>query len=293
MEKIPKGKKQCSRCRATVNATNFYTSNNDAHYDEINEKNLYPKCKGCATSIVNPYEPSTFLPLLQDLDVLYDDDLWNSAIQKKADPSSGVAAGIKVVGVYLGAVKLGQYKGLRWADSAERGKEKARREAIAQAQSEQHRLRFAEALGTGASAQLANIDRDLLTEEEIAHIFEGSKPTQSSLIGGVESRAQLSVEGLKGEDETPRGTLSAEDAKYLSEKWGSIYVEEELLFMERLFHEMTLSFEITTASHVDYLKKICKASHKMEQSLDVNDIESYNKIARVYDTLMKSAKFTA
>ena len=31
----------------------------------------------------------------------------------------------------------------------------------------------------------------------------------------------------------------------------------------------------------------------MNQSIDVNDFEGYNKLAKVYDSLMKSAKFTA
>lgn len=290
LETQVKGKKTCTRCGSTLSLANFFLTMNPEHADEVNDgKYFYPKCKKCTTSIINVYEPSTYMPLLQDMNVLYDDELWQQTIKKKAD-SSGFATGVKVLGPYLGAVRLGQYAGLTWADTAERAKDKAHREAVAQAQSEAHRLRFTEALGVGASADLANIDRSLLSPEEISVIFEGSKPSEPELIEGAESRSQLSVGPRTG---AGRGTLSDEDAHYLSTKWGALYVEEELLYMERLYHEMTASFEITTASHVDYLKKICKVSHKVEQAIDVNDSDSYNKYARVYDMLMKSAKFTA
>ena len=53
------------------------------------------------------------------------------------------------------------------------------------------------------------------------------------------------------------------------------------------------SYEIKSASHLDYLKMICKTSLKMNQAIDCSDYEGYNKLAKVYDSLMKSAKFTA
>jgi len=53
------------------------------------------------------------------------------------------------------------------------------------------------------------------------------------------------------------------------------------------------SFDIQTPSHVDYLKLICKTSLKCHQLIDLGDIEAFQKMSKVYDTLMKSAKFTA
>ena len=41
------------------------------------------------------------------------------------------------------------------------------------------------------------------------------------------------------------------------------------------------------------LKLICKTSLKANQLIDLGDIEGYQKIAKVYDSLMKSGKFTA
>ena len=52
------------------------------------------------------------------------------------------------------------------------------------------------------------------------------------------------------------------------------------------------SFDIQGAARIDTLKKICKTSLKMDEAIDCGDIDSYQKLSRVYDSMMKSAKFT-
>ena len=52
------------------------------------------------------------------------------------------------------------------------------------------------------------------------------------------------------------------------------------------------SFDIQGAARIDTLKMICKTSLKMNQAIDCGDVESYQKLSRVYDSMMKSAKFT-
>lgn len=52
------------------------------------------------------------------------------------------------------------------------------------------------------------------------------------------------------------------------------------------------SFDIQGAARIDTLKKICKTSLKMDQAIDGGDIDGYQKLSRVYDSMMKSAKFT-
>jgi len=52
------------------------------------------------------------------------------------------------------------------------------------------------------------------------------------------------------------------------------------------------SFDIQGAARIDTLKMICKTSLKMNEAIDSGDIDAYQKLSRVYDSLMKSAKFT-
>jgi hypothetical protein len=53
------------------------------------------------------------------------------------------------------------------------------------------------------------------------------------------------------------------------------------------------SYDIQGAGHIDTLKLVCKTSLKANQLIDIGDIEGFQKMSKVYDSLMKSGKFTA
>ena len=56
---------------------------------------------------------------------------------------------------------------------------------------------------------------------------------------------------------------------------------------------MMNSFDIQDADSKNSLIFICKTYLKMNQAIDIGDVEGYQKLSRVYDQLRKSAKFTA
>ena len=56
---------------------------------------------------------------------------------------------------------------------------------------------------------------------------------------------------------------------------------------------MTESFDIQDADTVNTLILICKTNLKMNQYLDSGDIEGFQKISKVSESLRKTAKFTA
>jgi len=56
---------------------------------------------------------------------------------------------------------------------------------------------------------------------------------------------------------------------------------------------MTESYDIQTAGHFDTLKLVCKTSLKANQLLDLGDVDGAQKMIKMYDSLMKSGKFTA
>ena len=87
--------------------------------------------------------------------------------------------------------------------------------------------------------------------------------------------------------------LTEEDRKYLILKWGNYYKPYELVQLEQFYTEMEEAYDIVTPAHRDYLKLICKTSLKCNILINANDIEGFQKMSKVYDTLMKSAKFTA
>ena len=87
--------------------------------------------------------------------------------------------------------------------------------------------------------------------------------------------------------------LTDEELIYLRLKWGKTYKPEEWVRLEQLYTEMMESYDIQAAGHIDTLKLICKASLKSNQLLDIGDIEGAQKAIKMYDSLMKSGKFTA
>ncbi|HJG96722.1 MAG TPA: hypothetical protein K8V90_06435 [Romboutsia timonensis] len=76
-------------------------------------------------------------------------------------------------------------------------------------------------------------------------------------------------------------------------RWGTNYTKEQIRKLENFSKDMQNSYDVKTASHKDYLHKICKVSLKMDEALDNDNIGEFQKLSQVYDTLMKSAKFTA
>lgn len=60
-----------------------------------------------------------------------------------------------------------------------------------------------------------------------------------------------------------------------------------------MYNEMTHSFDIQDADTINTLLLICKTNLKMNQALDIGDLDGYQKLSRVSESLRKSAKFTA
>jgi hypothetical protein len=56
---------------------------------------------------------------------------------------------------------------------------------------------------------------------------------------------------------------------------------------------MMSSYDVQGAGHIDTLKLLCKTSLKANQLIDMGDVEGFQKMSKVYDSLMKSGNFTA
>jgi hypothetical protein len=91
----------------------------------------------------------------------------------------------------------------------------------------------------------------------------------------------------------PAAQLTQEDKIYLAMKWGKLYKPAEWLALEKDYKEMTDSFDIQDADSKNTLILLCKTNLKANQSIDCGDIEGYQKLAKVSESLRKTAKFTA
>lgn len=277
----------CSKCRKTMADTNFYTYKNQEKCE---------LCKGCLTMHINNWEPDTYLWLLEKFDVPYIEAEWNTLRDRAYQKDPYKMNGMSVFGKYLSKMKLKQWKEFTWADT-ERLKLEAEEKA--------------KLYGKGPDLAAEELER-IKTQFENGEINEAEYKTYTEVLAPEPMPQFLSEPprmappsagdlGSPYPENSPfeqidvidvGADLTQEDKVYLAMKWGRLYKADEWVALEQLYTEFMDSFDIQGAARIDTLKMICKTSLKMNQAIDCGDIDTYQKLSRVYDSMMKSAKFT-
>ena len=252
----------CKVCGRTMDTDQFYTSN---RLDRYPDDGKLPECKKCITRHVDNWNPKTYLWILEEINVPYIEEEWNTLLERYGKDRTKVT-GMTILGRYLSKMKLNQYKNYSWEDT-----EKIKAEMDARKRDVMARQGY--------------------TGEEIEEALAANRTPErpAELEATREEPAPIDAfEPVGFEDD-----LTEEDKTYLAIKWGKTYKPYEWIQLEKYYQEMMQSFDIQTPSHEDYLKLICKTSIKAHQLIDLGDIEGFQKMSKVYDALMKSAKFTA
>lgn len=255
----------CDKCGRLLNDTEFYTTKRLDKYPtgKLNT------CKKDITLMVDNWDPETFKWILEECDVPYVKEVWDAQLDKALQSNKKVTS-MSVLGKYLSQMKLIQWKKYHYSDT-----EKIAEEMLAKKQ---------EAM-----------KKQGLSDEEIAATLSIPKtPEKPKTMVAEEGTPQFSIEDTYNEeDRTILDSLSDEDKLMLRLKWGREYRPEEWVRMEQLYDDMVTSYDVQGAGHKDTLIMICKASLKANQLIDANDIEGFQKMSKVYDSLMKSGNFTA
>lgn len=261
----------CEKCNRTQSPDNFYSSNNLEKYPNEGKLNL---CKKCLTMHVDNWNSDTYLWILQEIDVPYVPDEWNKLLAKYAQDRSKLT-GVTILGRYLSKMKLKQFKDYRWKDTEYL-------QSITNKKIEETMKR------SGYDAQQI---AEAIDKATFAVPVQPVPPPQNAFEDGpIEDYFAMQ----SGADDDDLGQdLTDEDRMYLRLKWGKTYKPEEWVRLEQLYEEMMGSYDIQTAGHVDTLKLMCKTSLKANQLLDIGDVDGAQKMLKMYDTLMKSGKFTA
>ena len=262
----------CKKCNRTMGADQFYGSNNLEKYPN----GKLDTCKKCITMHVDNFNPDTYMWILQECDVPYVPDEWHKLLEKYAYDRDKLT-GMTILGRYLSKMKLKQHKDYRWKDTAFL-------QEMADTKKEQAMKR------QGYDAQEIALqlekDRQYLPEDGIA-----KEPIYDETPSAQYPVEDYFAEQCEGEELNI--DLTDEDKTYLRLKWGKTYKPEEWVKLEQLYEEMMQSYDIQGAGHIDTLKLICKTSLKANQLIDMGDIEGFQKMSKVYDSLMKSGNFTA
>ena len=262
----------CEKCNKTMNSDQFYMSNNLEKYPE----GKLNKCKKCVSMHVDNFNPDTYLWILQECDVPYVPDEWTKLLAKYGRDKAKLT-GMTILGRYLAKMRLKQFKDYRWKDSEFL-------QELANNKLEQTMKRQGyEAAEIAQAVAKASV---VIPEGEL---FEPEIPVQT----WSESQEDYFAQQSGAADDGFVDDLTDEDKIYLRLKWGKTYKPEEWIRLEQLYEEMMASYDVQGAGHIDTLKLVCKTSLKANQLLDIGDIDGAQKMIKMYESMMKSGKFTA
>lgn len=265
----------CDKCKRTMRGTEFYGSNNLEKYPE----GKLHQCKKCLTMHVDNWDSSTYMWILEECDVPYIPEEWNKLLQKYASEGKTIT-GTTIIGRYLAKMKLKQFRDYRFKDT----------EFLQQMAD--HKMEETMKRQGYEAAEIAKVI-------EQSHISAPERPTPPPLtIPDSANNTSLDIEDYFAEQNSEydidiAADLTDDDKRYLLLKWGKSYTPEEWVKLEQLYNEMMQSYDIQSAGHIDNLKLLCKTSLKSNQLLDIGDVDGAQKMLRMYDSLMKSGKFTA
>lgn len=268
----------CNKCGKSMDEGQFYTYK-DGQKTEM--------CKKCLTMHIDNFEPDTFLWLLEKMDVPYIPEEWNVLRDRAYAKDPHKMNGMSVFGKYLSKMKLKQWKAYGWADGERlREQNEARAEQVRKEQATYE----AEIKQQYEEGKISEAQYKTLISTETQHAEE-------PMYGPVPKMDNnpYNENNFISEDEliNPASELTTEDKIYLAMKWGRLYQPNEWVELERKYTEMMNSFDIQDSDTTGTLILICKTYLKMNQAIDCGDVSGYNTLSRVYDTLRKSAKFTA
>ena len=263
----------CEKCNRTMAADQFYGTNNLEKYPDGKLR----ICKKCMTMHVDNFNPDTYLWILQECDVPYIPEEWNKLLASYGKDRSKLT-GLSIIGRYLSKMKLKQFRDYRW-EHTEHLQEVANKK-IEETMKRQgyDAVEIAQAVAQATVPVPQGIIEQPKYEELNPFLASGEEDYFSEQNGGQDDFVD---------------DLTEEDKTYLRLKWGKTYKPEEWVRLEQLYEEMMASYDIQGAGHIDTLKLVCKTSLKANQLIDIGDIEGFQKMSKVYDSLMKSGKFTA
>lgn len=270
----------CAKCGRTKQQTMFYT------YKDGSKPQI---CKQCMLMHVDIWDPNTFVWLLEKFDVPWLPWEWESLREKAYAKNPNKKNDTTVFGKYLSKMKLKQFNSFGWADTE---KLTQQHDLAMVAKNEQQKTLQEMYAQQYEKGQITQAQYRTLVKADIQRKHDKPTPVDYQPIG---SNNLYNEKNFMPEEQIPdlAQDLTDQDKKYLVMKWGRYYTPQQWIQLETFYNEMMESFDIQDADTRSSLILICKNNLKMNQAIDQGDLEGYQKLARVSDTLRKSAKFTA
>ena len=274
--------RQCIKCGKTMDEnTQFYTHRNGEKTD---------MCKKCLTMHIDNFNPDTFLWLLEKMDVPYVAEEWN-ILRDRAFAKNPNLNGMSVFGRYLSKMKLKQWIEYGWKDTERLKALKDEKNKLQQAEKEKFEAEIKAQFDNGEITE-AQYKTLISTETQNEDYYMGTGPAlhmPAMADNPYQEQNFIDVSLLPD----PATQLTEDDKIYLAMKWGRLYTPADWIELEKNYNEMMNSFDIQDADTINTLTLLCKTNLKMNQAIDCGDVEGFQKLSKVSESLRKSAKFTA
>ena len=267
--------------------TNFYTYKNG-------QKHKY--CKACLTMHIDNFNPQTFLYILEDMDVPYIEEEWNVLRDKAYAKNPQKMNGQSVIGKYLSKMKLKQFNTYGWADSDRLREERDKRLAVAKEEMDAANQLLKQQYERGEISEEQY--RTLTTTDyQKTHQYVIKTPPSNldPFAAAVGENNAFKESDFISEEELPNynNEITLEQKQQMALKWGRTYKISQWIYLQKKYTQMMNSFDIRDADSKNTLILICKTMLKMDQAIDIGDVDGYQKLSRVYDALRKSMHVTA
>lgn len=272
----------CKKCGRQLKDTEFYTDR---------DKKKLDLCKKCLTMHVDNFDPQTFLWILQQVDIPYVPNEWeiirNKAIETKGPDSLN---GMSVIGKYISKMKLKQWKDYRWEDTDKLMVQLEERQKAQIAEQQEYLDDIKEKYNSGEISEAEY--KTLANSEEKYNNYLNNPSPVTMVVGATDN---FNENNFMREDDMPdlAKELTDDDRKALAIKWGRLYKPTEWIELENMYTEMMNSFDIQDADTINTLILLCKTNLKMNQAIDIGDLDGFQKLSKVSESLRKTAKFTA
>ena len=292
----------CPICGRTLQESRFVV---DRSNEETGRSAI---CMDCMCTGVDNRRPSTFLHILQHFDLPFIERTWAKMTNKAYQKGPMSFGPTSVVGKYLKAMHMAQFAGLHFADSDRMvaGIEIERPPQICEIWGEPYQFVLEEgedapesvfedpearkarkaAEARASNVRTAQLTLDVARDPEPEQEAEEPEPQdRRGMLSGLDPA--LTQEN----DAIIMNSLTKEDQTYLIGKWGAYYTPSQWVKMERMYDGYAREYELNV-DREETLKKICSTSVKMDEALEMGDVNAYKNLSAVYGQLRKDGKFT-
>ena len=271
----------CEKCGKTMDEGQFYT------YKDGRKTEL---CKKCLTLHIDNFDETTYIWLLQKMDVPYVPEEWNVLRDKAFAKDPKKMNGMSVFGKYLSKMKLKQWKEYSWADTER-----------LQAQNEEKRAASAQEIAELDAMYQEQFDNGEISEAQYKTLVSAKTRSERMAAYITPQDPFLGSDNPYNENNfiddselpDPAALMTQEEKITFAMKWGKLYKPSEWIELETDYQKMKKSFDIQDADSENTLILLCKTNLKANQAIDCGDIEGFQKLSKVSESLRKSAKFTA